>query len=87
MPFVVYILKSTHLALVKKVNESKTQREHDLAEAMLRGFRDGVEAAGARLDLIAADLLYLDQGIDRPMTCGVWLDWMPEPTSPTGQEE
>jgi len=36
-----------------------------------------VEAAGLRVPLCDADDHYLNQGIARPMCCGVWLDWKP----------
>lgn len=67
-----------HIELVEAVNNAKTLREHELAEARLRGFRDGLEIQGKIGQLSACDLHYITQGIDRPMCCGVFLDWEPE---------
>jgi len=47
------------------------------AAIYILGFRKGLEAAGIRPALMACDLYYLNQGVDRPMCCGVWLDWNP----------
>ena len=69
-----------HIARVEAVNNSTNDGEHFLAEHILRAWRRGVEDAGLTLDLCAVDLHYLDQGIDRPMCCGVFLDWEPTPT-------
>lgn len=70
-------LHARHMELVEAVNKSRNEREHWDASMRLRGWRDGVEAAGRRVDLCAADMHYLDAGVDRPMCCGVWLDWTP----------
>jgi len=66
-----------HIELIEAVNASTTQVQHDIRYAHLRGFRDGIEAAGLRVPICDADLHYIDQDIDRPMCCGVWLDWKP----------
>ena len=78
-------LHEKHILRIELVNESKTQDEHDHALTSLRHWRQGVEDAGLRIDLCAADFHYLNQGIDRPMCCGVWLDWEPtrNPSPPT----
>jgi len=70
-------LHTRHIELVEAVNASTTQLQHDIRYAHLKGFRDGIEAAGLRVPLVEADLHYLNQGINRPMCCGVWLDWKP----------
>jgi hypothetical protein len=67
----------THMSLIDAVNNSQTELQHQLAEARLGGFREGLRIGGYEPDLIAADMHYLDQGIDRPMCCGVFLDWKP----------
>ena len=63
-----------HLALVDAVNEAKTPEEHQIAEATLRGFRQGVPY----WDWADADFHTMEKyGEDRPMCCGVLLDWKP----------
>lgn len=71
-------LHEKHMHRVELVNRSKTGAEHSARELELRAWRQGVEDAGLRINLCAADNFYLDQGIDRPMCCGVWLDWSEE---------
>lgn len=77
MPWVVFHLQEKHIALVEAVNNAKTTAEHQCAQAYLRAWRDGVKDMGGNLDYIACDLHYLDQGVDRPMCCGVFNDWKP----------
>jgi hypothetical protein len=72
-------LHDIHIELVRAVNEATTEEGHRIRETMLQGWRKGVTDAGGCVDLCAADSYYLDQGIDRPMCCGVWLDWTPTP--------
>lgn len=76
-------LHPTHARLLDAVNHAKTEREHREAEATLDGWRMGFRDAGRNVDLCGADLYYLDQDIDRPMCCGVWLDWTPAPVTDT----
>lgn len=71
------IVRENHIALVETVNRAKTEQEHQLAQATLNGWRRGLEACGHRPDLMGCDMYYLHQGIDRPMCCGVFLDWAP----------
>lgn len=69
-----------HIELVEAVNNAKTQAEHDRAEAMLEGFRLALDESGSPFYgqlLMDCDRRYMDQGIDRPMCCGVFLDWKP----------
>lgn len=72
-----------HCVLLDAVNDAQTTREHEIAEARLRGFRDGValargfDGADCGAMLADADNYYLSQGIDRPMCGGVFLDWRP----------
>lgn len=70
-------LHEVHCALVDKVNNSKTELEHRTSEIYLNGWRDGVRSTGRRVDLIAQDIRHINNGIDRPMCCGVFLDWKP----------
>ena len=71
-------LHDKHTRWLDLVNSAETVEEHNLRRAQLDAWRTGVKDAGVTLDLIAADLHYLGQGIDRPMVCGVWLDWEPK---------
>lgn len=70
-------LHEKHIELIERVNNSTTRDEHKLRESELRAWREGVEDAGRRLDYMAADWFYMDQGIEREMCCGVWFDWKP----------
>jgi hypothetical protein len=69
-------LLAKHIDLVEAVNSALTEAAHSDARLRLEGFREAVDIVGER-HLIALDNHYLDQGIDRPMCCGVWLDWEP----------
>lgn len=70
--------KSTHLTLVDAVNDATTQVAHDIAYWTLVGYRQGVEDCGRTPDLIGADLHSMARfGEDRPICCGVLLDWKP----------
>ena len=66
-----------HIELVEAVNSATTQEAHYHAQLRLGGFRDALEIIGV-LQLCECDNYYLDKGIDRPMCCGVWLDWQPQ---------
>ena len=71
-----------HIARVIAVNEATTEAEHTRLDRELHAFRDGMRAAGGRPDLMGCDWYYLEQDIDRPMCCGVWLDWTPADVAP-----
>lgn len=73
-------LHEEHMRRVIAVNGAETTLEHQLALAALHGFRDGAEAAGRAVNLLDADYHYLDLGSERPMCCGVFLDWQPKET-------
>lgn len=64
-----------HIKLVELVNNSKTIEQHRFNENYLDGWRQGVKDSGITLSLLDCDIYYLDQGIERPMCAGVWLDW------------
>jgi hypothetical protein len=72
-------MHTKHIELVEAVNNAKTHQEHDRALAVLEGYRIALHYALAQFSghLIACDKHYMDQGIDRPMCCGVFLDWTP----------
>lgn len=71
-------MMNAHIQMVEAVNDATTEREHERAEARLEGFRLGLEAAGVKPNLLGCDMHYLNQGIDRLMCCGVFLDWKPK---------
>jgi len=62
-----------HIELVERVNNAKTEKDRNYACNVLYGFREALEVIGIN-QLIACDLYYLNQGIDRPMCAGVFLD-------------
>ena len=68
-------LHEKHIQRIDLVNTALTLEAHLEYLAELNAWRDGVTDAGVRLDFTAADLYYIDQGIDRPMCCGVFNDW------------
>lgn len=72
-------LHDKHMEMIDAVNNSTSILDHTMAGQVLYGWRKGVAAAGRSVDLIAADLEQEARGIDRPMCCGVFLDWKPEP--------
>jgi hypothetical protein len=68
-------LHEKHIIRIDLVNNAPTREVHTVFWRELNAWREGVADAGVRLDYIAADLHYIDQGIDRPMCCGVFNDW------------
>ncbi len=62
-----------HIQLLEKVNNAPTNDLHHVYCMELYGFRTALRLVGIN-QLIECDLYYLDQGIDRPMCCGVFLD-------------
>lgn len=72
---------SKHLELVDAVNDAKTQHDHDVAYARLRGYRDALSEylPSHYMMLIEADMHTMAKhGEDAAMCCGVLLDWCPE---------
>jgi len=69
---------TVHTDLIDAVNEAKTQAERDIADAKLEGWRKGVEDCGRKWDFIEADVHSMARYGDRPICCGVLLDWKPE---------
>jgi hypothetical protein len=67
-----------HISHVQAVNKAKTVEEHASLDLYLSAWVTGVRDAGGVISHISADMFYLDQGIDRPMCGGIWLDWTPE---------
>lgn len=59
--------------LIAANDETKTEVDHDRAVRHLKGWLAGVfDATGKRFN---GDYYYLEQGIDRPMCVGLFLDW------------
>lgn len=71
-------LHEKHTRWLDLVNYAETLEEHTLRRAQLDAWRTGVKDSGIILGPDAGDLHYLDQGIDRPMEDGGWLDWEPK---------
>jgi hypothetical protein len=72
--------KQRHFELLEASNNARTAEERRLAEAELRGFRDGVVAVTGMepgLLIMEGDWFYIDRGVDRPMCGGSFLDWAP----------
>lgn len=68
---------SVHTDLIDAVNDAKTKYEHDAAYWRLQGWRDGITYCGRRWDFIESDQHTTERFGDRPMCCGVLLDWKP----------
>ena len=68
---------SKHTELIDAVNDAKTEYEHTYAEGVLAGWREGLEYCGRRWDFIEADEHSAERFGDRPICCGVLLDWEP----------
>lgn len=62
-----------HISLVEKVNNAPNNQLHHVYCMELYGFRAALRLVGIN-QLMECDLYYLDQGIDRPMCGGVFLD-------------
>lgn len=75
-------LREKHIQLVEAVNNATTEKEHRDHEMRLQWWREGVADSDRVLSYIAADMHYLNQGIERPMCCGVFLDWKPNSLEP-----
>lgn len=75
-----------HIELVEAVNNAKTQQEHDRAEAVLQGYRLAFDETYDGYNPMDADLHYMDQGVRRPMCCGVFLDWKPSDQQPMAEK-
>lgn len=68
-----------YIDLVKKCNTAKTKYEHDKFDNQIEGFFVATKAIGFKGALIyEGDMHYINQGIDRPMIGGRFLDWEPQ---------
>jgi len=68
---------SAHTELVDLVNDAKTEHERSYALGVLQGWREGLSYCGRRWSFIEADEHSTERFGDRPMCCGVLLDWKP----------
>jgi hypothetical protein len=66
---------SRHTELIDAVNDAKTLVAHNDAESRLGYWRERNFWSG-----IEADVHTMNRFGDRPMCCGVLLDWMPQAT-------
>ena len=72
-------IREKHIAMVEAVNNATTRDEHERAESALGGFRAACDILiPGNWFRMEADLHYMDQGVDRPLCCGVFCDWAPE---------
>ena len=60
----------TYLDLLDAVNDAKTKNQREMAKLKLEGARQVLHWSG-----INDDLHTMDRFGDRPMCCGVLLDW------------
>ncbi len=74
-------LQDRYIELVRACNGARTIEAHRCAGEYARAWLDGV-AFALNLDdadvgriIMAADNHYIEQGIERPMCGGIWLDW------------
>lgn len=70
-----------HIQLVENVNRSEDEATRHLRMAELRGFRSALELLGFNGQLSECAMYYIRKGVDRPMCCGVFLDWEPKITT------
>lgn len=69
------------IQLVDAVNFAKNEYEHALAIEKLAGFRIGCDACGVSWMPCEVDLEIMARekdGEERPLCCGVYLDWKPQ---------
>lgn len=68
---------SRHIDLIDKVNDAKTQYERTYAEGVLAGWRLAMSDVGRGWSFVEADEHSMERFGDRPICCGVLLDWEP----------
>ena len=76
--FVRFVRLEDAKQLVDAVNNAKTQREHDEAKLILKGYKMRTDQEGLMWPGSALDLSLPDDG--RPACCGEYLDWTPVQT-------
>ena len=71
-------MMKSYLQMIDAVNEAKSAHERGHAEARLSGWIECADFCGLEWSGIAADLYTMTKyGADRPMCCGVLMDWVP----------
>ena len=69
--------------LIAANDETQTEARHRELEIELYAWKDGVRAAfnylGRKEPDLNGDFYYMDLGIDRPMCCGLFLNWEHKP--------
>jgi hypothetical protein len=80
----VSTLWTKYIELLEAANNAPTFAEHERCCQRLYGYQNAMQELGIPY-CIQSDNHYLDQGIDRPMCCGLWLDWEPAPTNPDAE--
>ena len=73
-----YVKLEDVMPLVEAVNNAKTQREHDEAKSVLKGYRMRTEQEGLMWPCADLDLSLPDDG--RLACCGEYIDWTPVQT-------
>ena len=68
---------SKHTDLIDAVNDAPTEFTHTFNEGVLTGWRVAMIECGRRWSFIEADEHTEARFGDRPMCCGVLLDWKP----------
>lgn len=71
-------MRMAYIELLEKANNAETYDEHREYENKITGFLDCSRAVGFTGLLSIGDMHYINQGIDRPMCGGLWLDWEPK---------
>ncbi len=68
-----------HIQIVEALNSAPTEAAHEHWKAVLQGFREALKIIAPSFGamLMECDNHYLEQGIDRDMCCGEFLDWKP----------
>lgn len=64
-----------YFELLDELNNAKTIESHEKLFWQLSAWVDGVQCAGGFISGLMANQYYIDQGIERPMWDGVWIDW------------
>lgn len=82
-------MSKSHLEMVDAVNAATTEVEHRSAELRLEGWREAASYfVGGWSGVDADNHSMAKYGEDRPMCCGVLLDWSPCPRrAGTGDDE
>lgn len=75
MPFVAYVKLEDAAAMVKAINESRTELERREAQLRCEGYMRRCKEMGQMWPGCGLDNLFAND--DRPTCCGEYLDWRP----------